>query len=90
MDGVVRGAGGDDDRQITGRAGEAGGKVKIIFNFLSSSVIIYQATKTDAFLEKFQTAFDPPHFWKILPRIFLGHIDFARQIYPQHEGNFAI
>ena len=30
------------------------------------------ATKSDEFLEKFQTAFDPPppHFWKIMLQIF--------------------
>ena len=28
---VVRGAGGDDDRQVTGGRREAGGEVKIIF-----------------------------------------------------------
>ena len=36
------------------------------------------ATKSDEFLEKFQTAFDPPpHFWKIVLQIFYngyGHI----------------
>ena len=30
------------------------------------------ATKTDEFSEKFQTAFDPPsHFWKIILHFFL-------------------
>ena len=28
------------------------------------------ATKTDEFLEKFQRAFDPPHFQKIILQIF--------------------
>ena len=36
---LVRGVGGDDNRQVTRGAGEAGGKVKIIFLFV---VIIYQ------------------------------------------------
>ena len=30
------------------------------------------ATKSDEFLEKFQTAFDPPpHFWKIILQFFI-------------------
>ena len=40
MDGVVRGAGSDDDRQVTGGGGEAGGEVENISYLLSSFINI--------------------------------------------------
>ena len=47
--------------------------VEVLSKTLSSNLGKGGATNSDEFLEKFQTAFDPPppHFWKIILQFFI-------------------
>ena len=47
------------------------------------------ATKSDEFLEEFQTAFDPPpHFWKIILQFFIMDI-WIMDIYAFMQGGIG-
>ena len=78
---LLRGSGGDDDRQVTRREGEAGGKVKIIFCHLLSWCWshTHQSTKMDEFSKSSKRPLTPLIFgkscWKLSLRVkFISNI----------------